>query len=371
MNVDLSTLDFNHWLLIFVGLTLILLTISLLVRRRSGVRDTISTPGQFFLVLLRLAIGWHCLFEGLDKIHNPGWTSEAYLREAYGPAGAFYRNLAGDTLTDRLTVSAEGQLPPRLDAEWQAYFDAFASHYGLDDEQRQKAQASLDQSKADTASWFNRPEEVTKIAPQPPELKVPMTMAQRLEEMGRLEAKVAEAEANLPSTDPDLQKRWKDAKADLARWRAGLKKSLDAQTAKMKEKLPDVLTSDQKLLPTLREPVSLPLGSRGQLEWSDFLVSRGLVILGALLIVGLFSRLASAALAVLLFSFYLAMPPLPGWPDLPRQEGHYFIVNKTLIEVLALAALACIPTGRWLGVDALVALIFGRKRTVPVETRRT
>ena len=30
---------------------------------------------RFFLVRLRLAIGWHFLVEGLDKVKNPSWTS--------------------------------------------------------------------------------------------------------------------------------------------------------------------------------------------------------------------------------------------------------------------------------------------------------
>src|SRR5437660_1776794 len=46
-----------------------------------------------FLVLLRIAIGWHFLFEGLEKVHtvnvgptetNRPWSSEHYLREAPG-----------------------------------------------------------------------------------------------------------------------------------------------------------------------------------------------------------------------------------------------------------------------------------------------
>ena len=50
------------------------------------------------------------------------------------------------------------------------------------------------------------------------------------------------------------------------------------------------------------------------------------------------------------------MPPLPGWPESPRVEGHYVLINKTLIEVIALLALTFIPTGRWAGVDGLFQL---------------
>jgi hypothetical protein len=33
------------------------------------------------------------------------------------------------------------------------------------------------------------------------------------------------------------------------------------------------------------------------------------------------------------------------------------VINKTLIEVIALLALSFIPTGRWAGLDGLFALI--------------
>jgi uncharacterized membrane protein YphA (DoxX/SURF4 family) len=109
------------------------------------------------------------------------------------------------------------------------------------------------------------------------------------------------------------------------------------------------------------------------LEWSDFFVKWGLVVIGAALMIGLFSRPASAAGALLIFSFFLAIPPLPGWPESPRLEGHYLFINKTLIEVLALGALAFLPTGRWAGVDALICAIWSwqRRETAPAVKART
>jgi uncharacterized membrane protein YphA (DoxX/SURF4 family) len=353
------TLDAFHWLLIAAGAALILLTLSVFLRRGSGVVETYNTPARFFLVALRLAIGWQMLVEGLDKINAPAWTSEPYLREAYGPLAPYYRNLAGDRLVDKLTAPADGEVPAALDIEWQAAFDAYGTHYSLTPEQLEKAQDKLRQAKKDTATWLaSGKEEVTKIAPYPPDLKINMTMADRLKEYQRLEAKVAETEATLPTSDADLHKRWKDAKADLAKWRGGLKKSLDAQAANLRTKLADVLTTEQKALPPPSDVVPLPMHAWGPLEISDFAVKWALVVLGGGLLIGLFSRLSSFGAAILLLSFVAALPPLPGWPDPPRQEGHYLYINKTIIEALALLALTFIPTGRWLGLDALVRLIF-------------
>ncbi|MGV2340437.1 MAG UNVERIFIED_CONTAM: hypothetical protein LVR18_42765 [Planctomycetaceae bacterium] len=69
----------------------------------------------------------------------------------------------------------------------------------------------------------------------------------------------------------------------------------------------------------------------------------------------------------MIFGFYLAMPPLPGLPETPGPE-HSLIVNKNLIEVFALAALACLPSGVWFGLDGTVTKFLasrqaGSKRT--------
>jgi len=41
------------------------------------------TSGQnFSLIFLRILIGWHFLYEGVLKLHNPAWTSKGYLLSA-------------------------------------------------------------------------------------------------------------------------------------------------------------------------------------------------------------------------------------------------------------------------------------------------
>ena len=100
---------------------------------------------RFLLVFLRLAIGWHFLFEAIDKWDNPSWSSEAYLREATGPLAPWFRDLAGDRLIDQLTLGPKNTFPAELDAAWQAYFQAFTNFFELDDQQQQRAQEVLEQ----------------------------------------------------------------------------------------------------------------------------------------------------------------------------------------------------------------------------------
>ncbi len=50
------------------------------------------------LVLLRVFIGWHFLYEGVIKLYNPAWTAKGYLLTSQGFMHAFYVWLAGDSL---------------------------------------------------------------------------------------------------------------------------------------------------------------------------------------------------------------------------------------------------------------------------------
>src|SRR5260370_4207241 len=84
---------------------------------------------RVFLVLLRLAIGWHFLFEGWEKIYsvdiigetttNRPFPSAGYLAETSGPFADFFRNQVRESdggFLDRFTVTPlqPGQHPSTL-----------------------------------------------------------------------------------------------------------------------------------------------------------------------------------------------------------------------------------------------------------------
>ncbi len=50
----------------------------------------------WFLVAMRVAIGWHLIYEGIVKIFQPSWSSYAYLMDAKGPLGGFFQNMAAN-----------------------------------------------------------------------------------------------------------------------------------------------------------------------------------------------------------------------------------------------------------------------------------
>lgn len=87
----------------------------------------------------------------------------------------------------------------------------------------------------------------------------------------------------------------------------------------------------------------------------DFLNTWGLIAIGIGLILGLFTRIAAISGAILLFVYFLNNPPLIGLEYTVPSEGSYLVVSKTLIESVALIALAVFPSGSFAGLDLLVS----------------
>jgi len=148
-----------------------------------------------FLILLRLSIGWHFLFEGLNKVHSylvgptvnsKPFTSGPYFREAPGPLGQWFRAINGDADTDLLArvvplPRAENfdpasdrpreRLPVALKADWYGLADRYAKHYGIS---ASAARAVVDQNADITVRWL--------------EYEPPPELAALLQRFGKIEA---------------------------------------------------------------------------------------------------------------------------------------------------------------------------------------
>jgi len=60
-------------------------------------RDNKFTKLQFtFLLLLRFAIGWHILYEGIAKLLDPSWSSVEFLRESQWVLSGFAQWIISD-----------------------------------------------------------------------------------------------------------------------------------------------------------------------------------------------------------------------------------------------------------------------------------
>jgi len=338
-----------------------------------------------FLVLLRLAIGWHFFVEGVKKVEsirtgktvtNTPFSSAAYLRGASGPLADVFRWMGGDPDREalaRLDVSVPAEqaagrqsykdlIPEALKNHYEDYHRRLVAHLELTDVtmkegkgQKELSEAKLDQAKEKAVRWMLGldPEDTIEIevrlATGP--VKIKRTPPQRIEEYReRLKALRDMEERQMPTFQkPVRQEYYRELRSEVTRLRTEILRDLDTI---LTTRLDEALT-DKQVEPLKFNPVPAP-ETPLMLRWTDRIVSWGLLIVGGCLLLGLCTRFACVAGALFLLSFYLAQPALLGVPDIPRAEGFYFIINKNVIEMLALLALAATPSGRWLGLDALL-----------------
>ena len=76
-----------------------------------------------------------------------------------------------------------------------------------------------------------------------------------------------------------------------------------------------------------------------------------LIIIGFCLITGLFTNIATLSGAVLLLVYYICQPPFIGFIYSLPAEGNYLIVNKILIETVALLVLFYFPSSKEFGIE--------------------
>ncbi|VTS04290.1 DoxX family protein [Tuwongella immobilis] len=211
------------------------------------------------LVLLRLAIGWHFFFEGLNKVRSTytpkPFSSEIYFREAEGPLGEFFRSKIGDPdqlLLARLSLPAGGDkateklaqyAPEFIRAEWQAYAKAFESTFKLDAQQKELVQAKLEQGLEDYVRWLKSGKKKVERDFSNAKIDVELTTAERTQEFRDKIAKVREFvdDRNFRLGKNVEKTAIPTAKADVAKARAALQADVDAEFGKFKSGLAAVL----------------------------------------------------------------------------------------------------------------------------------
>jgi len=102
-------------------------------------------------------------------------------------------------------------------------------------------------------------------------------------------------------------------------------------------------------------------GNAWMMHAVDIAVPLGLLLVGLSLMLGLLTQIGCAGAIAFLTLFYLSQPPLSGMPQ-TGAEGAYLLVNKNLIELVAVLALLSFRTGWIAGLDQL----FLAKRTMGI-----
>lgn len=284
---------------------------------------------KLFLILLRIAIGWHLCYEGIHKISSQGtdkpFSAEMYLRTATGPLRHRFRGMVEDFHgLARLT-------PENIESGWRHWQRLYMEYRAFDSSQRTLAAERLEKAVAELRNHFS--DEKVKA---------------RLETY-RKDADEWQSAENRPSSRFEQQSQ-RDQQRKLDGERRALLRPIEEMTQKLHAQTENLATEQQRIRPI--PPTAWQDATR--LEQANWLTMYGLLVLGGLLIAGLFSRISAFAAAAMLLSFYLAHPPWPGLPANPTAEGAYMFVDKTTVEVFALLVLATVPSGLWVGCDALV-----------------
>ncbi len=70
--------------------------------------ETNLTRGQLWgIVLLRVLIGWHFLYEGIAKLTSANWSAAGFLLQSRGPLSGLFRSLAVEPHLSRVNFLNE------------------------------------------------------------------------------------------------------------------------------------------------------------------------------------------------------------------------------------------------------------------------
>lgn len=293
------------------------------------------------LVLLRIAIGWHFLYEGMWKHENASFSAEGFFKQARGPWAEKFHNLIPDY------DGRERLDPQRMAEKWDDYRRRLAEHYNFSQEQSDEAGQIYDRYVKQLQSYLD---ELDEITPDKERIDAEKEYFQKLDALT-----AAKGEDPTANSVPFQQKRYHDAETKLRKQAAPWLAEVDRLDKDYKTTLASLVDKDQK---DRQAPFEAP---PTQLDKIDKWTGCALMAIGAALILGLFTRIASVAGALFLASVVLAQPAWPGlYPPLPPSAGHSLVVTKEFIEMLAMLALAATPVGRWAGLDFFIHSIFVR-----------
>lgn len=236
-----------------------------------------SKATYVFLVLLRLAIGWHLFIEGAGKLDSfstgptgtgKPFSSRGYLLQSQGPLGPYFRQMACDPdllLLDLLDTKNHG-VPEALQAQWHDYVKRYSRHYQLDQAQQTKADDLLKQHLARLEEWFQKG---SKEASREYSFATILPTLSNTERIREYQSKLKELRDKIDGWNLRFEKdvtkaRVAALKGDVARLRTDLQKDLDDLQGKLGQDLDKLLTKDQENIDFDQYVLRLMRASRSQ-----------------------------------------------------------------------------------------------------------
>ncbi len=294
-------------------------------------------------MLLRISIGWHFANEGREKLESYStskpFTAEPYLRASAGPFAPYFRNLVPDV------DSKHKLIPEVLEADWREESKRISDHFRYDQAQNELLEAEVNNAITGANDWFRALENGEKVRKYFHDLE-----------------KIEKVESDPKALSYEME-RIAVARKSLEADRKSLVSTIDGWTSSLREANTRIATKDQlaSFGPYTQAKTELDNINLGT-AWA-------LTIIGGCLMVGFLTPLAALGAAGYLAMFYFSMPPWPGLPESPVAEGHYWYVNKNLVEMFACLALASTPNGLWIGFDAVLFGPYARRAALRREAR--
>lgn len=283
------------------------------------------------VVALRLAIGWHFFREGAEKMTSGDFSSASFMEAAKGPLAPTFRGMVWDVdglhrLDEKATLDV-----------WNQHRVHVGRHYGFDDGQTREAEKIYEARKKQLEGFFDQYAEDIEVYRKGVERRARNRNDPAYAEVASLEGQRARIE--------------RENKSDGAL----LIESVEAIRRGYERDLNALATEEQ----AGRGPISMKKPSRKLTDtvFIDSIIPTFDLVVGALLIVGLFTRPTC-----LVGAGFLATIIATQWPGAPGAiSTHYQIV-----EMFALLVLGAIGAGRFYGLDFFVGLIWTpslRKKT--------
>jgi uncharacterized membrane protein YphA (DoxX/SURF4 family) len=322
---------------------------------------SVGVSTVLMLVLLRLALGWHFLYEGIWKVRHADQfvgEMEGFISAARGPLAGRINGMIPDidghqrlevNLAEVAVMDDKGNATKqlRLASSWdhvrQQFVDFYRPANGDEDANKLHEKLAKEANKVYIRHVGGLNEFVKENGAK---IKAHFEAQDRYEEGVKSD----------PRTMFQTQRRW-DELQDLRKEAKGWIADLDARENALKAELMDLLRTDFSPLADGKPAAGTFARSRSFFSWKRteqmaFLLSWTLLAVGLCLMLGLFTRPAALMGAVFLLFVVMSQPSYNGvYPLDPPQMGHAMLVNKDFVELIALLVIASTSLGRWTGMD--------------------
>ena len=349
-------------------------------------------------MLLRVVVGFHFFKEGTDKLKQGDWTAEYFLKAAKGPWAEHFHRMAEEPRYAKwqFCLSEDGSAldPSFTNYLWDDHLDKATKHFKFGDKELEnelaarredmkgtilKARAERDPN-VDTKKLERlRAEDEAKIKKLRKQAEVAEEiLANHLDELTDwLAINETEVLAWFATADRvNGFERDGESKEQVATYVASLRDQVyTIQTDRSKQKrgwqaqVNEIWDSYETSINDLALPEQIEAGEMqlhrpfdqpyNKINWINRIIPWFDTIVGALLMVGLFTRLASIAAATFLASVIASQPP---W--IPGTESTYLYA----VELFALLVIFATLAGRCGGLDFFLAYRNRKRRAESTAT---